>query len=60
MLFRSAHAVARAARAARPGVRVPVHADVLARVDKGNASYARIQLAAMKRVLDREEPDYKN
>ena len=41
-------------------VRPEVHADVLARVDKGNASYARIQLAAMKRVLDREEPDYKN
>lgn len=37
-----------------------VHADVLARVDKGGAAYAALQLAAMKRVLDKEEPDYKH
>ncbi len=37
-----------------------VHADVMRRVDQGGATYAALQLAAMKRVLDKQEPDYKN
>jgi ribulose-5-phosphate 4-epimerase/fuculose-1-phosphate aldolase len=36
-----------------------VHAGVMARVDQGGAAYAALQLAAMKRILDKEEPDYK-
>ncbi len=36
-----------------------VHADVMQRIDQGGGAYAALQLAAMKRVLDREEPDYK-
>ena len=37
-----------------------VAADVLARADAGDGNYAAKQLAAMKRVLDKEEPDYRN
>ena len=37
-----------------------VAAGVLARVEAGDGSYAVKQLAAMKRVLDKEEPDYRN
>jgi ribulose-5-phosphate 4-epimerase/fuculose-1-phosphate aldolase len=37
-----------------------VVADVDRVAEEGIADYARLQLAAMKRVLDREEPEYKN
>jgi ribulose-5-phosphate 4-epimerase/fuculose-1-phosphate aldolase len=37
-----------------------VQADVLARVEAGDGNYPAKQLAAMKRVLDREEPEYRS
>ncbi len=41
-------------------VSAPVVAEVLARVDSAGPGYANKQLAAMKRVLDKEEPDFRN
>ncbi|MSP48373.1 MAG: aldolase [Alphaproteobacteria bacterium] len=37
-----------------------VHADVMRRVDEGGGAYAAVQIAAMKRVLDKQEPDFRH